>query len=30
MIHFITNLEYYMMFEVLEPEWHLFEQRMQV
>jgi len=29
MIHFITNLEYYMMFEVLEPNWHVFEQQMQ-
>ena len=23
MLHFLQNLEYYMMFEVLEPNWHV-------
>ena len=29
MIHFVQNFEYYMMFEVIEPNWHLLEQNLR-
>jgi len=29
MIHFVQNYEYYMMFEVLEPNWHMLEQNLK-
>ena len=29
MLHFLHNLEYYMMFEVLEPNWHVFILRLR-
>ena len=28
MLHFLQNLEYYMMFEVLEPNWHVLLQKL--
>ncbi|XP_059166589.1 gamma-tubulin complex component 2-like isoform X2 [Physella acuta] len=28
MLNFIQNFEYYMMFEVIEPNWHTFQQNM--
>ncbi|XP_025097324.1 gamma-tubulin complex component 2-like [Pomacea canaliculata] len=28
MLNFVQNFEYYMMFEVIEPNWHLFQQNM--
>lgn len=28
MLNFIQNLEYYMMFEVIEPHWHTFQSKM--
>eukprot|EP01116_Phalansterium_solitarium_P012776 TRINITY_DN2935_c0_g1_i1.p1 TRINITY_DN2935_c0_g1~~TRINITY_DN2935_c0_g1_i1.p1 ORF type:complete len:812 (-),score=349.12 TRINITY_DN2935_c0_g1_i1:98-2533(-) len=28
MVHFLQNLDYYMTFEVLEPNWHLLEQNL--
>ena len=29
MIHLVQNLEYYMMFEVIEPNWHLLEENLR-
>uniref|UniRef100_A0A7S0NR59 Spindle pole body component n=1 Tax=Calcidiscus leptoporus TaxID=127549 RepID=A0A7S0NR59_9EUKA len=29
MLHFLQNIEYYMMFEVLEPNWHMLKLRLQ-
>lgn len=29
MFHFLQNFEYYMMFEVLEPNWHILEQQLK-
>jgi len=29
MIHFVQNFEYYMMFEVIEPNWHLLEDNLR-
>ena len=29
MIHLVQNLEYYMMFEVIEPNWHLLEDNLR-
>lgn len=29
MLHFLQNFEYYMMFEVLESNWHVMEQNLQ-
>ena len=28
MLNFVQNFEYYMMFEVVEPHWHVFESNM--
>jgi len=28
MLNFVQNLQYYMMFEVIEPNWQLFESNM--
>ena len=28
MLNFVQNFEYYMMFEVIEPNWHDFQQNM--
>ena len=28
MLNFVQNFEYYMMFEVIEPNWHCFQQNM--
>ena len=28
MLNFVQNFEYYMMFEVIEPNWHLFQLNM--
>ena len=28
MLNFVQNFEYYMMFEVIEPNWHLFQHNM--
>ena len=29
MLNFVQNFEYYMMFEVIEPNWHLFQGNME-
>lgn len=29
MLHFLQNFEYYMMFEVLESNWHMMEQNLR-
>ncbi|WAR08340.1 GCP2-like protein, partial [Mya arenaria] len=29
MLNFVQNFEYYMMFEVVEPSWHIFQTNMQ-
>uniref|UniRef100_A0ABM0N0D7 Gamma-tubulin complex component n=1 Tax=Saccoglossus kowalevskii TaxID=10224 RepID=A0ABM0N0D7_SACKO len=29
MLHFVQNFEYYMMFEVIEPNWHLLETNLK-
>ncbi len=29
MLNFVQNLQYYMMFEVIEPSWHVFENNME-
>ena len=28
MLNFVQNFEYYMMFEVIEPHWHVFDTNM--
>ena len=28
MLNFVQNFEYYMMFEVVEPNWHIFQANM--
>lgn len=28
MLHFLQNLMHYMMFEVIEPSWHILEQKL--
>lgn len=29
MLNFVQNFEYYMMFEVVEPNWNIFESNME-
>ena len=29
MLNFVQNFEYYMMFEVIEPNWHVFKTNME-
>ncbi len=29
MLNFVQNFEYYMMFEVIEPNWHVFTTNME-
>ena len=29
MLNFVQNFEYYMMFEVVEPNWHVFQTNME-
>ena len=29
MLNFVQNFEYYMMFEVVEPNWNLFQTNME-
>lgn len=29
MLNFVQNIQYYMMFEVMEPTWHLLENNLK-
>lgn len=30
MLNFVQNIQYYMMFEVMEPTWHLLEKNLKL